>query len=110
MASNLRHEIEPSTSLISPVLRTSSTASLPETQQPLSPTLMLKLVDTALDKFTREVARKNIILRLLIGHAELLDALIMELEDADSDAESDPRDDEDLEQGNEESQRRERES
>lgn len=55
---------------------------------------MLKLAHTALDRFTREADRKGHALRLLVGHADLLNALLMELEDVE------PRDEEDLEQGN----------
>lgn len=50
--------------------------------QRLSHKQMLFLADTALERLTNEASREGNDLRLVVGHANLLDALMLELAEA----------------------------
>lgn len=89
MTSSLRYQVEPSASLTSPVLRTSSTSPILKIQRPC-PTQIFLLADTALEKLTNEAERGGNDLRLVVGHANVLNVLMVEL------AEIEQREDEDL--------------
>ena len=90
MPSSLRYQIEPSASPISPILRICSTSPLQNIQH-LSPTRVLYFADTALEKLTSEANRRGKDLRLVVGHANVLDALMLELAEAERREDEDPR-------------------
>lgn len=90
MSSRLRNQVEPSASPASPVVRTGSTSPIQKTQC-LLPTQILIFADTVLEKLTSEAERGGNDLRLVVGHANFLNALMLEL------AEVEQREDEDIE-------------
>ncbi|KAL8935178.1 MAG: hypothetical protein Q9211_004836 [Gyalolechia sp. 1 TL-2023] len=87
MPSNLRTStLAPSVETPSIVRRTSS--SPPHKKQKMSLTQTYYLAHTARGKLSKEAARADHNLRLLVGHANLLDGLMLDLADAEREQES----------------------
>lgn len=87
MPSNLRYHISSSTTPASSTTRT-VTASPPLKKQKMSLTQTYYLAHTARGKLSKEAARGDHDLRLLVGHANLLDGLMLDLADAEQEQES----------------------
>ena len=87
MPSNLKYQITPSTTPASPTSRT-LTASPPQKKQKMTLTQTYYLAHTARGKLSKEAARGDHDLRLLVGHANLLDGLMLDLANAEQEQES----------------------
>ena len=87
MPSNLKYQITPSTPPASPTSRT-LTASPPQKKQKMTLTQTYYLAHTARGKLSKEAARGDHDLRLLVGHANLLDGLMLDLANAEQEQES----------------------
>ncbi|KAK4697767.1 hypothetical protein P7C71_g369, partial [Lecanoromycetidae sp. Uapishka_2] len=87
MPSSLRNQILPSTTPVSPITRT-LTASPPQKKQKMSLTQTYYVAHTARAKLSKEAARGDHDLRLLVGHANLLDGLMLDLANAEREQES----------------------
>ncbi|CAF9943836.1 MAG: hypothetical protein ALECFALPRED_001469, partial [Alectoria fallacina] len=83
MPSNLRHQLPPPTTPTSPVLRVSHTSPPPQKSQRVPAALMPSFADTALEKLTRAAKGGGQDLRFVVGHANLLDVLMLELMEAE---------------------------
>ncbi|KAL8635699.1 MAG: hypothetical protein Q9228_006839 [Teloschistes exilis] len=90
MPSNLRNSILPSSSTQTPAIvrRTSSLPQPPQKRQKMSITQTYYLAHTARGKLSKEAAKADHNLRLLVGHANLLDGLMLDLAEAERDQES----------------------
>ncbi|KAL8686340.1 MAG: hypothetical protein Q9218_007175 [Villophora microphyllina] len=89
MPSNLRNSILPS-SIQTPAIvrRTSSLPQPPQKKQKMSVTQTYYLAHTARGKLSKEAAKADHNLRLLVGHANLLDGLMLDLAEAEREQES----------------------
>jgi len=87
MTSSLRNQFLPFTTPASPITRT-STASPPQKKQKMSLTQTYYVAHTARAKLSKEAARGDHDLRLLVGHANLLDGLMLDLANAEQEQES----------------------
>jgi hypothetical protein len=87
MPSNLRYSTSPSSTKTSQISR-SAIASPPEKKQKMSLTQSYYLAHTARGKLSREAAKADHDLRVLVGHANLLDGLMLDLADAKREQES----------------------
>ena len=87
MPSSLRNEVSATTAYPSPINRT-LTQSPPEKKQKMSLTQTYFLAHTARGKLSKEAARSDHDLRLLVGHANLLDGLMLDLSHAEEEQES----------------------
>lgn len=87
MPSSLRNEVFPSTTPTTPIARTTS-QSPPAKKQKMSLTQTYYLAHTARGKLSKEAARGDHDLRLLVGHANLLDGLMLDLAHAEQEQES----------------------
>ena len=87
MPSQLRYS---STATSSPITKTHSYSSplSPQKKQKMSLTQTYYLAHTARAKLSREAARADHDLRLLVGHANLLDGLMLDLAEAEREQES----------------------
>ncbi|KAL8699850.1 MAG: hypothetical protein Q9201_005765 [Fulgogasparrea decipioides] len=84
MPSNLRNSILPSsTQTPSVVRRTTSIPQPPQKKQKMSITQTYYLAHTARGKLSKEAAKADHNLRLLVGHANLLDGLMLDLAEAE---------------------------
>lgn len=87
MPSGLRYQVPLSTVPASPTIRT-LTASSPQKKQKMSLTQTYYLAHSARGKLSKEAARADHDLRLLVGHANLLDGLMIDLANAEQEQES----------------------
>ena len=87
MPSHLRYQIFPSTTPASPTIKP-ITASPPQKKQKMSLTQTYYLAHTARGKLSKEAARGDHDLRLLVGHANLLDGLMLDLANAEQEQEN----------------------
>jgi len=87
MPSSLRYQLSPSTTPASPIARISS-QSPPAKKQKMSLTQTYYLAHTARGKLSKEAVRGDHNLRLLVGHANLLDGLMLDLANAEQEQES----------------------
>ena len=87
MPSSLRHQIPFSTIPASPTTK-ALTASPPQKKQKMSLTQTYYLAHSARGKLSKEAARSDHDLRLLVGHANLLDGLMIDLANAEQEQES----------------------
>lgn len=87
MPSSLRYEVSPTTTPAAPITRTLS-QSPPAKKQKMSLTQTYFLAHTARGKLSKEAARSDHDLRLLVGHANLLDGLMLDLAHAEQEQES----------------------
>lgn len=88
MSSQLRYSTSPSTT-DSPAPRAHSTNSIPpRKKQKMSLTQTYYLAHTARGKLSHEASQADHDLRLLVGHANLLDTLMLDLADAEKEQES----------------------
>lgn len=87
MPSSLRNEVPPITTPPEPIIRTSS-QSPPAKKQKMSLTQTYYLAHAARGKLSKEAARGDHNLRLLVGHANLLDGLMLDLANAEQEQES----------------------
>ncbi|KAL9017576.1 MAG: hypothetical protein Q9185_005083 [Variospora sp. 1 TL-2023] len=87
MPSNLRNSISPS-SVATPFIQRRTTSSPPQKKQKMSLTQTYYLAHAARGKLSKEAARADHNLRLLVGHANLLDGLMLDLADAEREQES----------------------
>ncbi|KAL9598323.1 MAG: hypothetical protein Q9219_004551 [cf. Caloplaca sp. 3 TL-2023] len=87
MPSNLRNSILPSSTETPFIVRRTS-LSPPQKKQKMSLTQTYYLAHTARGKLSKEAARADHNLRLLVGHANLLDGLMLDLADAEREQES----------------------
>ncbi|CAD6588853.1 MAG: hypothetical protein ASARMPREDX12_006173 [Alectoria sarmentosa] len=87
MPSSLRYQICSSTTPASSTTQT-ITASPPQKMQKMSLTQTYYLAHTARGKLSKEAARGDHELRLLVGHANLLDGLMLDLANAEQEQES----------------------
>ena len=87
MPSSLRNQVVLSTTTTSPVTRT-YTASPPQKKQKMSLTQTYYLAHTARGKLSKEAAKGDHDLRLLVGHANLLDGLMLDLANAEQEQEN----------------------
>lgn len=87
MPSPLRNQVSPRTAPASPIIRT-SVQSPPAKKQKMSLTQTYYLAHTARGKLSKEAARGDHNLRLLVGHANLLDGLMLDLAHAEQEQES----------------------
>ncbi|MCJ1350868.1 MAG: hypothetical protein MMC33_000849 [Icmadophila ericetorum] len=87
MSSHLRYSTSPSAA--SPIYsREQSTSQPPAKKQKMSLTQTYYLAHNARAKLSREAARADHDLRLLVGHANLLDSLMLDLAEAEREQES----------------------
>ena len=86
MPSNLRLQVVFDTTSITPIART-YTASPPPKKQKMSLTQTYYLAHTARGKLSKEAAKGDHDLRLLVGHANLLDTLMLDLANAEQEQE-----------------------
>ena len=82
-SSNLRHQLPPPTTPTSPVLRVSNTSPPPQKPQRLLAAQIPSFTDTALEKLMRAAEGGGRDLRFVVGHANLLDVLMLELAKAE---------------------------
>ncbi|KAL9047671.1 MAG: hypothetical protein Q9206_006568 [Seirophora lacunosa] len=82
MPSPLRTSTVPS-SIETPFIQRKTTSSPPQKKQKMSLTQTYYLAHTARSKLSKEAARADHDLRLLVGHANLLDGLMLDLADAE---------------------------
>ena len=87
MPSILRNSILPSAIETSPIVRKTS-SSPPQKKQKMSLTQTYYLAHTARGKLSKEAALTDHNLRRLVGHANLLDGLMIDLADAEREQES----------------------
>ena len=87
MPSGLRNQVVLSTTTTSPVTRL-YTASPPQKKQKMSLTQTYYLAHTARGKLSKEAAKGDHDLRLLVGHANLLDGLMLDLANAEQEQEN----------------------
>ncbi|KAL8832711.1 MAG: hypothetical protein Q9170_004773 [Blastenia crenularia] len=87
MPSNLRNSIL-SSSFETPSIVRRTSLSPPQKKQKMSLTQTYYLAHTARGKLSKEAARADHNLRLLVGHANLLDGLMLDLADAEREQES----------------------
>lgn len=87
MPSSLRNQVVLSTTPTSPITRT-YIASPPQKKQKMSLTQTYYLAHTARGKLSKEAARADHDLRLLVGHANLLDGLMLDLAKAEQEQEN----------------------
>ncbi|KAL8901151.1 MAG: hypothetical protein Q9207_005341 [Kuettlingeria erythrocarpa] len=87
MPSNLRNSLLPS-SIETPFVQRRTSSSPPQKKQKMSLTQTYYLAHTARGKLSKEAARADHNLRRLVGHANLLDGLMLDLADAEREQES----------------------
>ena len=87
MTSSLRKQVLLSTTSVTPVTRT-YIASPPQKKQKMSLTQTYYLAHTARGKLSKEAAKGDHDLRLLVGHANLLDGLMLDLANAEQEQEN----------------------
>jgi len=87
MPSNLRYSTSPS-SIDTPQITRTSISSPIEKKQKMSLTQTYYLAHTARGKLSKEAAKSDHNLRYLVGHANLLDGLMLDLADAEREQES----------------------
>ena len=87
MPSSLRNQVVLSTRPTSPITRT-YIASPPQKKQKMSLTQTYYLAHTARGKLSKEAAKGDHDLRLLVGHANLLDGLMLDLANAEQEQEN----------------------
>ena len=87
MPSSLRYQVSPTTTPASPIIRATS-QSPPAKKQKMSLTQTYYLAHTARGKLSKEASRGDHNLRLLVGHANLLDGLMLDLAHAEQEQES----------------------
>ena len=87
MPSSLRNQVVLSSTPATPVNRT-YTASPPQKKQKMSLTQTYYLAHTARGKLSKEAAKGDHDLRLLVGHANLLDGLMLDLANAEQEQEN----------------------
>ncbi|KAL8952007.1 MAG: hypothetical protein Q9222_002053 [Ikaeria aurantiellina] len=87
MHSNLRNSVLSSSIQTSPIVRP-TVSSPPQKKQKMSITQTYYLAHTARGKLSKEAGRADHNLRLLVGHANLLDGLMLDLADAEREQES----------------------
>ncbi len=87
MPSYLRNQTSFSTQSVYPTIQPTSTIS-PAKKQRMSITQAYYLAQSARGKLSNEASRADHDLRLLVGHANLLDSLMLELADAEREQES----------------------
>lgn len=88
MPSNLRLQASFDTQSTQSYFPTTSPASPPQKKQKMSLTQTYRIASTARSKLGREASRSDHDLRLLVGHANLLDSLMIELADAEREQEA----------------------
>ena len=88
MPSHLRIQTSFDTQSTQSYYPTPSTLSPPQKKQKMSLTQTYRVASSARSKLGREAARPDHNLRLLVGHANLLDTLMIELADAEREQES----------------------
>ncbi|KAI4200105.1 MAG: hypothetical protein LQ350_004144 [Teloschistes chrysophthalmus] len=90
MPSNLRNSILLPSSTNTPAIvrRTSSLPQPPQKKQKMGVTQTYYLAHTARGKLSKEAGKADHDLRLLVGHANLLDGLMLDLADAEREQES----------------------
>ncbi|MCJ1267320.1 hypothetical protein MMC22_007205 [Lobaria immixta] len=87
MSSGLRYSMSASSTQAAPVVQR-TISSPPPKKQKMSITQTYYLAHTARGKLSKEAARSDHDLRLLVGHANLLDGLMLDLADAEREQES----------------------
>jgi len=87
MLSNLRFSTSPSISRTPQITRITISSPIEKTQK-MSLTQSYYLAHTARSKLSKEAAKADHNLRLLVGHANLLDGLMLDLADAEREQES----------------------
>ncbi|KAL8913974.1 MAG: hypothetical protein Q9171_001359 [Xanthocarpia ochracea] len=87
MPSILRNSILPSSTQTPAIVR-KTTPAAPQKKQKMSLTQTYYLAHTARGKLSKEAARSDHNLRRLVGHANLLDGLMLDLADAEREQES----------------------
>ncbi|KAL8663416.1 MAG: hypothetical protein Q9202_003935 [Teloschistes flavicans] len=89
MPSNLRNSILPSSTQTPAIVRpTSPLPQPPQKKQKMSLTQTYYLAHNARGKLSKEAAKADHNLRLLVGHANLLDGLMLDLAEAEQEQES----------------------
>lgn len=88
MSSHLRMQTSFEQPISTGIYQTSPTASLPAKKQKMSLTQSYYIASTARTKLGREAGKSDHNLRLLVGHANLLDTLMVELADAEREQEA----------------------
>ena len=88
MSSSLRHSVTPSTAQPINTIHRSAIPSPPAKKQKMSITQTYMLATVARRQLQKEAARADHDLRLLVGHANLLDGLMLDLANAEQEQES----------------------
>lgn len=88
MSSGLRFSSTPSGDCIAPTIHRPTVSAPPTQKQKMSLTQTYYLAHTARGKLSKEAARGDHDLRLLVGHANLLDGLMLDLANAEQEQES----------------------
>ena len=88
MSSLLRYAVTPATASPVPTTQRPTAQSPPAKKQKMSLTQTYYLAHTARGKLSKEAAKGDHNLRLLVGHANMLDSLMLELANAEQEQES----------------------
>lgn len=88
MSSGLRYSVTPTSTTGIPTIRRQASAPPPPKKQKMSLTQTYMLATVARRQLQKEAARADHDLRLLVGHANLLDGLMLDLANAEQEQES----------------------